>query len=363
MVSQAWGRGPVPQAPEGIETEVVPIGWPQVVAGLLHGRQEPLQVALHHQPRFQAAVQAQVQKFSPDVAVMVLTRVGQVMPELHGIPVVVDLIDALALNMAQRAERQPALRRLWVWEARRMAAWDRSILRHSQLATVVAERDRRYLVGSDESLARSVRVVPFGLQLQAQDPMAMARQPVVALTGNLGYFPTVDGARWFAEQVWPRVRQLHPRAEWWLAGARPARGMRWLKLLPGVRLFPNPEDLGGLLRRSAVAVAPLFSGSGTPIKILEAMAARVPVVTTSTGRAGLDELPPEAICSNDHPEGFARAVAELLDDPRRAWRQSLAAWRWLKLRHDQASIAAGFEKVLEEAVMRGAETAELEVNA
>jgi glycosyltransferase involved in cell wall biosynthesis len=126
-----------------------------------------------------------------------------------------------------------------------------------------------------------------------------------------------------------------------------------------VRLFADPEHLGGLLEGAAVAVAPLFSGSGTPIKILEAMAARVPVVTTSTGRAGLDDLPPEAICSSDHPEGFARAVVELLENPTRAWRQTLAAARWLQLRHDRQRISVRFEEVLQEALMRSAETEEL----
>lgn len=362
-VSQVWGGDTVPPAPPGIEGEVVPIPWHRVWGGLLGLRRLPLQVALHDHAEFRTAVRRQVERFRPDVAVVVLTRVGGVLEELAGIPVVVDLIDALALNMAQRAERQPTLRRLWIWEARRMAAWDRAILRRAQMATVVAERDRRYLVGSDELLARRVRVVPFGLSIPPQDPLALARKPVVILTGNLGYFPTIDGARWFAEQVWPLVRRMHPGTEWWLAGARPSRGMRWLSLAPGVRLFKNPEEMGGLLRRAAVSVAPLFSGSGTPIKILEAMAAKVPVVTTSTGRAGLDELPPEAICSNDHPEGFARAVVGLLKDPHRAWRQTLAALRWLQLRHDHSAITEGFEAVLHESVLRSAETAEFEMES
>jgi glycosyltransferase involved in cell wall biosynthesis len=363
VVSQVWGGGKVPPAPPGIDGEVVAIPWRKVVLGLASARHLPVQVALHHHPDFRRAVRRQVERFKPDVAVVVLTRVGGVLNELKGIPVVVDLIDALALNMAQRAERQPGLRRLWIWEARRMAAWDKNILRRSQAATVVAERDRRYLVGSDEALTRRVRVVPFGLSIAAEDPLAVARRPVVILTGNLGYFPTIDGARWFAEQVWPRVRRAHPGAEWWLAGARPSRAMRWLGLAPGVRLVPNPEDLGSLLRRAAVSVAPLFSGSGTPIKILEAMAAKVPVVTTSTGRAGLDELPPEAISSNDHPESFAQAVVDLLSDQHKAWRQSLAALRWLQLRHDHYTVTARFETVLQESVMRAAETADIELES
>ena len=138
------GRSPV-------AIQKVAISYPRLLWGLFSSCHRPLQVALHYHHEFRQAVRREVERFAPDVAVVVLSRIGDVVEELEGIPCVVDLVDALALNMAQRGDRQSWLRRFWVWEAQRMARWDRQILDHCQAAMVVAERDRRYLVGGDRS--------------------------------------------------------------------------------------------------------------------------------------------------------------------------------------------------------------------
>ncbi len=355
MIAQRWPGFAVPAAsevPPGVELETVAIGAPRLALGLAASALRPVQVALHRHRVFRRAVRRRLEAFRPDVAVLVLSRIGDVARELRQVPVVVDLVDALELNMAQRSARQPWLRPLWTWEGRRMARWDRRLIRRCQLATVVAERDRRAVSAESETLADKVRVVPMGLRLDPPEPLAVARQPVVVLTGNLGYFPTVDGIRWFARQVWPRIRQHQPAAEWWLAGARPAPAVVRLAERPGVRLFADPDTLRSIVHQAAVAVAPLWSGSGTPIKILEAMAASVPVVTTSTGMAGLDQIPAPAILAADGPAAFAQAVLRLLHEPRLAGRQAVSARRWLVARHDLEAVGERFEAVLEEAIER-----------
>lgn len=352
VVAQQWPGFTTCDPPAGIEVDIAPISRPSIARGLFSAFRRPVQVALHDQPSFHDVVRATVADFQPDVAVVVLSRIGDVMEHLAGIPTVLDLVDALALNMSQRGVRQPFLQRFWNSEARRINSWDRSLLRRVRFATVVSERDRRILVGSDDSLSDVVRVVPFGLPVPRQDPMDVGRHPVVVLTGNLGYFPTIDGARWFGERVWPRVRRFVPEAEWWLAGARPAATVQRLARLPGVRLVPSPDNLESILRQGAVAIAPLKAGSGTPIKILEAMAARVPVVTTSAGRAGLDELPSDAIHSADTSEAFARAVVRLLEERELGHRTAMAAWRWLVGRHEGLAVAQYFERILVESLER-----------
>ncbi len=350
VVSQHWPGFPSSGGPAGVELETVPISRWHLLARLVPRQGRPLQVSLHHHRVFHEAVRRQADAFRPDVAVLVLSRLGDALAALDGLPVVVDLVDALALNMRHRAQRQPRLDRLWTWEAQRVERWDRGLIGKCAAATVVSRRDRRALVGDDETLGARVNVLPYGLRLTHEEPLAVARQPIVALTGNLGYFPTVDGARWFAERVWPQIRQLEPSARWWLAGARPPRSIRRLERLPGARVFADPEDLGSIAHRAAVAVAPLRSGSGTPIKILEAMAGSVPVVSTGTGSAGLDDLPEHAVCIADEPEAFARAVVTLLRDHDLAYRTALTARRWLRSRHDLELVAAQLEAILERAV-------------
>ena len=367
VLSQRWDGFPVAEPPPGVTLRTVDVSrWglvsrlPAVLLRTLAGR--PAQVSLHDHGRFRRRVREEVATFRPQVAVVVLSRLGGVLRELEQVPTVVDLVDALALNMRRRAERQPWLRGFWTWEARRLERWDLQTVRRAGLATVVAERDRRALVASGLD-AEEVRVVPLGLAAldRSKDPRggeskarsgeSTERDPIVALTGNLGYFPTVDGAQWFASNIWPQVKRRVPRAQWWLAGARPAPVLQRLAREPGIHLFADPPDLAELARRATVAVAPLRSGSGTPIKILEAMAGEVPVVTTPDGRAGLDALPDGAIRSAASADDFARHLVHLLEDDAARRRQAGEALAWLYSRHRLEVSAREFEAVLQEAVV------------
>lgn len=315
----------------------------------------PLQVAHYRHPALCRAVCEEVERQQPDVVVPVLSRLGFVLDEVGDRPVVVDLVDALGLNMANRAARQAWAAPLFAWEGWRMMRWERQLLDRASRVTVVADRDRQALAHRDGALASRLQVVPVGVtvppSLAAFMPPSGA--PIVLLSGNLGYFPTVDGARWFVHRVWPQILSTVPEARFVLAGARPGASIRRLARLPGVEVIAEPEDLAALRRRATVAIAPLRAGSGTPIKILEAMADGVPVVTRSAGYEGLDELVGGEVAVADEPADFAAAVSDLLKDPSARLRQAIRARQWLAERHDRARVADSFEAVLKEAVAAG----------
>jgi glycosyltransferase involved in cell wall biosynthesis len=155
-----------------------------------------------------------------------------------------------------------------------------------------------------------------------------AAEPVVILSGNLGYRPTIRAALWFADRVWPRVLDSVPSAKWVLAGARPGAAIRRLASRPGVEVHSDVGDLGGFLRRARVAIAPMASGSGVPIKILEAMAAGVPVVADPWSADGLED-PSAVVAVHDEVE-WIDALRRLLTDSGAAREQAVKGaevWR------------------------------------
>ncbi len=332
--------------PAGVTGAEVPFTWPAGLAAALAHPRLPLQVGLHRSGRLRAATRSAVAAFRPDVAVLILSRTATALEALGGVPVMLDLVDSLHLNLQNRAARQPIVGRMLRWEAERIGSFDRALVRRVAHTTVVSERDLADLAAADPALARHISVLPCAVAAPSTRPAIKPGGNVVLLQGNLGYFPTVDGALWFAREVWPVLRRLYPGVEWRLAGARPSRSIRALGRLPGINVVANPEDLTEELGRAAVVVAPLLAGSGTPNKVLEAMAAGVPVVTTPAGAAGLDGAAPSDIAVAADNWQFAQSVARLLIDREAADRQASAAWQHVRRVHSLAVVAQELEEIL-----------------
>ena len=133
--------------------------------------------------------------------------------------------------------------------------------------------------------------------------------------GNLGYFHNQEPARFLAAEVLPRVRERVPGTTLRVAGARPSAALRHALARAGAELVDSPPDMPAELRRAAVAVLPMFSGSGIKNKVLEAFSIGLPVVSNRLGIEGVaGALPGEHYLLAEGGEEIAAAVGRLLED-------------------------------------------------
>ncbi len=137
--------------------------------------------------------------------------------------------------------------------------------------------------------------------------------PVIVFQGTLRYPPNADAARYLVQEIGPRLRTLVPGARIRLVGVAPPT-LVGLDDPPAVTLTGQVPDIAGELAVADVVVIPLRYASGTRIKILEAFAHRIPVVSTTVGAEGLEVRSGFHLLVADDPEGIARACARLLED-------------------------------------------------
>jgi len=229
------------------------------------------------------------------------------------------------------------------------AAWVRFAKSYEALEAEWLPRFDTLLVASEEDRARvqhpDVRVFPNALP-ELPVPVAAEHQSIASIvfSGNLEYHPNMEAVRWFATEIWPRVRERYPDLEWRLVGRNPQAVERLLRGVPKVHVTGAVEDALPEIAASALAIVPLRSGSGTRFKILEAWAARRAVVSTTIGAEGLGARDGEHLLLADDADAFAQAIARVLDDA--ALRAKLgaagrelylenftwtAAWRMLEL--------------------------------
>jgi glycosyltransferase involved in cell wall biosynthesis len=148
----------------------------------------------------------------------------------------------------------------------------------------------------------------------------------------MDYYPNQECMTDFCSNVLPLIRARRPETKLLIIGADPSRTVRKLADLPGVTVTGSVPDVRPYLRRSALMAAPLNIARGTQNKILEAMAAGVPVVASRVAAGGVDAVPNEHFLVASTPEEYAQAVLQILDHPAQR-RQLSAAGRERMLSH------------------------------
>ncbi|RCK77758.1 MAG: glycosyl transferase group 1 [Ignavibacteriae bacterium] len=135
----------------------------------------------------------------------------------------------------------------------------------------------------------------------------------LVFTGALSYIPNSDGAIYFIEQILPHIQKIYPDIKIYIVGKNPPNNLLE-KSSKNVIITGYVEDVRPYVWKSAIFVVPLRMGSGTRLKILEALAMKKPVVTTSVGAEGLDVINGETVLIADDPKDFAEKVINLIKD-------------------------------------------------
>jgi polysaccharide biosynthesis protein PslH len=225
-------------------------------------------------------------------------------------------------------------------QAPRVSRVENALVARAAGISCVSQREAELLARLAPQVPRIV--VPNGVDLDRYSFRAEpAPEEIVFYVGDLSWPPHAQGMAWFRREVWPLVARTRPaaRAEVLGRGAPPGEDGRFT-------FFGEGGDTRPYWSRAAVAVVPLLAAAGTRLKILEAAASGVPVVSTSVGAEGLDLVNGAEIRIADGAADFAGAVSELLGDPEARRRQALAARRTVEGRYGWASIGRSFSREL-----------------
>jgi len=257
-----------------------------------------------------------------------------------GVPVVIDTHNVLTEYAARKSEYEPGAFDRWLWarEARLLKRREPLELSLCQRVITCSERERDTFLSMEPAL--EVRVVPNGTDISAITPVSdpAANSPELLFIGDLGYGPNKDAAESFAEEVLPRVRKLVPDAIFRVVGKDPSPA---LAAMDGVEVTGFVDAVHPELARARAFVCPIRYGSGTRLKILEAFAAGLPVVSTSLGAEGIEYVDGEHLMIADTPEDQAGAILDLLGDDELARRLGRSGRGLAIERYDWVELGRG----------------------
>jgi glycosyltransferase involved in cell wall biosynthesis len=186
---------------------------------------------------------------------------------------------------------------------------------HKFDAVLSVSEDDTSIMQETMGLPNVLGSVPTGVDIEYFQamPKSLAAQPTVIFMGSMDWYANVEGVEWFVEKVWPLIRDHVSEARFLIVGRQPTPSISALaSQTSGIEVTGTVPDVRPHLRSAHVMVVPLRIGGGTRLKIFEAMAAEVPVVSTTIGAEGLEVVHGRHALIADDAKSFADAVISLL---------------------------------------------------
>ena len=207
---------------------------------------------------------------------------------------VLDMVDVDSDKWTQyaRTRRWPLS---WVYarEGRKLAAWEARVAQDFDATLLVSCDEASLLQGRAPQAQHKIGAFENGVDAEYFSPARDYPNPYspdalgVVFTGAMDYWPNIDAVSWFAERVFPAIREAVPAAQFTIVGSRPAESVLALARQPGVVVTGSVPDVRPWLAHAACAVAPLRIARGIQNKVLEAMAMARPVVATAQAAEGI----------------------------------------------------------------------------
>mgnify|MGYP001546726339 CR=1 FL=1 len=228
-----------------------------------------------------------------------------------------------------------------------MEAYERRVCRQAGFVVAVSEKDRETM-RSRYGVER-ISAISTGVDLDYFSPPATVEHKAdLVFVGSMDWLPNIDGVRFLAEQILPRIRARRPDCRVAIVGRRPDAAVRELgERDPNVIVTGTVADVRPWLWGSSVSIVPLRIGGGTRLKIFEAMAARVPVISTTIGAEGLPVENDRHLFIADDAESFANACLHLLENQQRRHQMADEAWNLVSGQFSWDAVTREFETILE----------------
>ncbi len=280
----------------------------------------PYSVASHNSPALRQAVKALARDRAPDLFQCEATALVDTLADVERVPkvIIAHNVESLIWQRYYDAEPSPVKRWYIKEQWRKYVRFERRAFAAATRVVAVSAQDARII--QDAFGGRQPDVVDNGIDrayFQAILPDPDPRQ--IVFLGSLDWRPNLDAVQLLLDRIFPAVQAAEPTARLCLVGRKPPQQLvKRVRESPGVVLHADVPDVRPFLAKSLVMVVPLRIGGGSRLKILEALAAGLPVVSTRVGAEGLELVAGQDYIAADEPETLAQALVACIRNPQPA---------------------------------------------
>jgi len=305
----------------------------------------PFQVAYFHHRKAQRRINAALEQFRPEHILCQLVRTTEYVREVHDVPKTLDYMDTLSKGLERRSEMAPTLLApLFRAETRRLIRYENLMLDLFDHSVIISAQDREYIY---HPWRDRIAVIPNGVDSEHFTPRHGRQDHDIVFTGTMNYPPNIDSALYLAQQILPLVRRTRPNTTLLISGVAPSQSVRDLgRTDPLIHVSGWVKDIRDSYASARLFVAPMQIGTGLQNKLLEAMAMRIPCITSTLANNAVGARPGDAILVGNSPEEYAAHILHLLDDPAERARIAENGYQFIRSQFDWDKAAEKLDRMI-----------------
>ncbi len=298
------------------EVHIIPISKPgmvwNVIKAFFNGK--PLQVGYFYRCKARKRINALIENCKPDHIYCQLTRVSEYVKNSK-IPKTLDYQDIFSMGSKRQAETSSFLmRQFFMMEYRRLLRYEYHIFNKFDHKTIISRPDRDLI---PHPSFEDVVIIPNGVDHEFFKPLERQKTHDIVFTGNMGYPPNIDAARFIAGEIFPLVLRQFPEATLLLAGANPSSKVQALQA-SNITVTGWLPDIRDSYASSRLFIAPMRIGTGLQNKLLEAMAMGLPCITSELANQALGAKENDEILIGNTAEEYANHIIRILQNEKYA---------------------------------------------
>jgi sugar transferase (PEP-CTERM/EpsH1 system associated) len=311
---------------------------------------KPMQVGYFFNARANALLHTLLDDFKPDAVFCQLIRTAEYARNLS-IPKTLDYMDVFSKGVERRIKKVPFYQRpFFSLEYKRLLKYEQEIFSAFDHCTIISAQDRDLIPHPDHA---AIRVIPNGVDMTYFHPFPAkeegeGKESEVIFNGNMSYPPNIESAVFLVEQIMPFVWKKYPHVKVLISGTNP--GVRIKRLASKkVNVSGWVDDVRTNFSKSRILVAPMQSSIGLQNKLIEAMAMKLPCITSTLANNALAAEDGREVLVADSPEQYAARIFSLLENKTFARQLAERGYEFVKKNYDW--VQAG--KMLNEVIMNG----------
>jgi len=272
---------------------------------------KPFQVGYFYSKKAQVVIDTLIKKYQPNHIYCQLIRTAEYVRPYPNIPRTLDFMDIFSKGMERRKSTSPFyLKPILGIEYRRLLTYENKIFDSFTNKTIISEQDKSFLPHPDKE---EIVVIPNGVDTSYFKPMESKKEFELLFNGNMNYPPNIESVQYLVNKVMPLIWKQKPEVRLLISGANPNSKVLELKS-DRVVVSGWMNDIRENFAKSKILAAPMQISIGLQNKLLEAMAMKLPCVTSTLANNALKAKPNEQILVADTPEEYAKSIVSLLND-------------------------------------------------